>query len=81
MQRTDIEEKVKNFLLDELEVDEENIRDDARLYDDMGIDSLDLVEIVVIVDREFGFKIDPEEMKNVSTLRQFCDYIEANTTK
>ncbi|MEE1347256.1 MAG: phosphopantetheine-binding protein, partial [Bacteroidales bacterium] len=50
-------------------------------YDDMGIDSLDLVEIVVIVDREFGFKINPEEMKNVSTLRQFCDYIEANTTK
>ena len=81
MQRTDIEEKVKNFLLDELEVDEENIRDDARLYDDMGIDSLDLVEIVVIVDREFGFKINPEEMKNVSTLRQFCDYIEDNTTK
>ena len=81
MQRTDIEEKVKNFLLDELEVDEENIRDDARLYDDMGIDSLDLVEIVVIVDREFGFKINPEEMKNVSPLRQFCDYIEANTTK
>ncbi len=81
MERTQIEEKVRKFLLDELEIEEENINDDARLYEDMGIDSLDLVEIVVIVDREFGFKINPEEMKGVSTLRQFCDYIEAKTTK
>lgn len=81
MERKEIEEKVKAFLLNELEIDEENIKDDARLFDDMGIDSLDLVEIVVIVDREFGFKINPEEMKEVATLKQFCDYIEANTTR
>ncbi|MGN0028457.1 MAG: acyl carrier protein [Marinilabiliaceae bacterium] len=81
MERKEIEEKVRQFLLNELEIDEENINDDARLYDDMGIDSLDLVEIVVIVDREFGFRINPEDMKEVATLRQFCDYIEAHTNK
>lgn len=81
MERAEIEEKVKRFLIDDLEIEEENISGDSRLYDDMGIDSLDLVEIVVIVDREFGFRIEPEQMKDVATFDQFCDYIEAHTTK
>ena len=42
----------------------------------MGIDSLDFVDIVVIVERNFGFKIKPEEMKGVDTYSKFCDYIE-----
>lgn len=77
MTRQEIEEKVKAFLIDELEIDEAKIFDDAKLKDDMGIDSLDFVDIVVIVDKYFGFKIVPEEMKGVITLRQFCDYIES----
>lgn len=81
MERKEIEEKVRKFLLEELEVEEENVRDDAQLYADMGIDSLDLVEIVVIVDREFGFRLNPEDMKEVLTLKQFCDYIEAHAAK
>lgn len=76
MTRTEIEEKVRAFLIDELEIDEEKINNDAKLKDDMGIDSLDFVDIVVIVEKNFGFKIVPEEMKDVETLRQFCDYIE-----
>lgn len=77
MERAVIEEKVRNFLIEDLEIDEEKISDDANLKDDMGIDSLDFVDIVVIVERNFGFKIKPEEMANVKTLRQFCDYIES----
>lgn len=76
MTRTEIEEKVKAFLIEELEIDEEKIFDDARLREDMGIDSLDFVDIVVIVEKNFGFKIKTEEMKDVITLRQFYDYIE-----
>lgn len=76
MTRTVIEEKVKAFLIDDLEIDEDKISNDALLKDDMGIDSLDFVDIVVIVERNFGFKIVPEEMQNVKTLSQFCDYIE-----
>lgn len=76
MTRTEIEEKVRAFLIDDLEIDEEKIADDATLKDDMGIDSLDFVDIVVIVEKNFGFKIKPEEMADVKTLRQFCDYIE-----
>ena len=77
MERKEIEEKVRAFLIDDLEIDEEKIFDDAKLKDDMGIDSLDFVDIVVIVEKNFGFKIKPEEMAGVTTLREFCDYIES----
>ena len=77
MTREEIESKVKAFLIDDLEIDEEKIADYATLMDDMGIDSLDFVDIVVIVEKNFGFKIKPEEMANVTTLSQFYDYIES----
>jgi acyl carrier protein len=77
MTRAEIEEIVKKFLIEDIEIDEEVITPDAHLKDDLGIDSLDFVDIVVIVERNFGFKIKPEEMQGVTTLRQFCDYIES----
>ena len=77
MTRTEIEEKVREFLVDDLEIDEEKISDEALLKDDLGIDILDFVDIVVIVERKFGFKIKPEDMAGVTTLHQFCDYIES----
>ena len=76
MTRTDIEGKVRAFLIDDLEIHEEKIAPEALLKEDLGIDSLDFVDIVVIVERNFGFKIVPEEMQDVKTLNQFCDYIE-----
>ena len=77
MTRTEIEEKVKAFLIDDLEIDEDKVFPDAKLKEDMGIDSLDFVDIVVIVEKNFGFKIKAEEMARVTTLSQFCDYIES----
>lgn len=76
MNRTELEEKVKNFLIEDLEIDEEKITPDAKLKEDLGIDSLDFVDIVVIIERDFGFKIKPEEMVGVNTFSKFCDYIE-----
>ena len=76
MNRTEIEEKVRNFLIVELEIEPDNIFPDAKLREDMGIDSLDFVDIVVIVEKNFGFKIKAEEMAGVDTFSKFCDYIE-----
>lgn len=76
MTREEIDEKVKGFMIDELEIEEDQLVPEALLKDDLGIDSLDYVDIVVIVDKIFGFKIKPEEMTGVKTLGQFCDYIE-----
>jgi acyl carrier protein len=75
MSRKEIEEKVNAFLVEELEIDEEKIFPEARLKEDVGIDSLDFVDIVVIVNRVFGFKIQNGELKGVKTLGEFYDYI------
>ena len=77
MNRTEIEEKVKDFLINELEIEEDVIFPEAKLKEDMGIDSLDFVDIVVIVEKNFGFKIKAEEMVGVDTYTKFCDYIES----
>jgi acyl carrier protein 1 len=77
MSRQEIEEKVREFLIEDLEIEEEKIVPQGKLKDDLGIDSLDFVDIVVIVEKKFGFKIKPEEMAGITTLKQFCDYIES----
>ena len=78
MTRSEIEEKVNAFLVDDLEIEEENIYPESRLKEDMGIDSLDYVDIVVIVEKNFGYKItNPSEMTTIKTLSQFYDYIES----
>ena len=77
MNRAEIIEIVNNFLIEDIETDPAKISEDASLKDDIGIDSLDFVDLVVIVERNFGFKINPEEMGGVTTLGQFYDYIES----
>ena len=79
MNRTEIEEKVKDFLIEDLEIDEDKIYPESKLKEDMGIDSLDFVDIVVIVEKNFGFKLKAEEMAGVDTYAKFCDYIERKT--
>ena len=70
-----IEERIKNFLVEEMEIDPDKIRPDARLKEDMGIDSLEVVDTVVFVESEFGFKMKSEQFKDIKTYQQFVDYI------
>ncbi|MDR2682990.1 MAG: acyl carrier protein [Dysgonamonadaceae bacterium] len=77
MKKEEIEKIVNDFLIEEIEVDEEVIRPEALLKNDLGIDSLDFVDIVVIVEHHFGYKIKAEEMADIQTLSQFYDYIES----
>ena len=80
MERTEIELKVNTFLIEEMEIEAEAINDDAKLKEGLGLDSLDFVDIVVIVEKTFGFKIKPEDMSGVLTVKEFYDYIEAKMT-
>jgi acyl carrier protein len=75
MTKEEVIEKVNTFLIDEIEIEANLLKEDALLKENLGIDSLDFVDIVVVVERYFGFKIKPEEMANVRTLGQFYDYI------
>lgn len=78
MNRAEIEEKVKYFLTEELEIDGDLVKPENRLKEDMGVESLDLVDIVVFIEKYFGFRVKPADMKEVSTLSQFYDFIEKN---
>lgn len=75
MTLTDIQEKVIAFLVDELEIDESKIQGEARLKEDLGIDSLEVVDVVVLVEQEFGFKMKPEDFKTIKTFDEFCNFI------
>ncbi|MBO4504292.1 MAG: acyl carrier protein [Bacteroidales bacterium] len=75
MQREEIVKTVNDFLVNEIEIEEDLLKEEALLKEGLGIDSLDFVDIVVIVEKKFGFKIKPEEMKDVKTLGQFYDFI------
>jgi acyl carrier protein len=77
MTKQEIIAKVNNLLVEEFEIEESLLTPDASLKSDLEIDSLDFVDIVVLIDREFGFKPKAEELKTVKTLQDFYDYIEA----
>ena len=75
MDISEIKDKVRAFLTEEMEIDAAKIADEARLKEDMGIDSLEVVDIVVLVEQAFGFKIKPEDFKDLKTFDQFCRFI------
>jgi acyl carrier protein len=77
MTREEIITRVNDFLVEEMEVEANPILDESRLKEDLGLDSLDFVDIVVIVEKTFGFKIKAEEMSGVKTMREFYDYIQS----
>ncbi len=75
MQKDYIVDKVNEFLIDEFELEAEQLSPDALLKDDLEIESLDFVDIAVIIEKEFGFKVVGEEMVNVRTLDDLYNYI------
>ncbi len=76
MKKEEIIEKVNGFLIDEFEIEEDLIEPEAT-WKDIGIDSLDFVDIVVIVDNTFGIKLKGEDMADVKTLANFYNFIES----
>lgn len=75
MQKEDVIKKVNSLLVEEIEIDETLIKPDATLKD-IGIDSLDFVDIVVIIEKNFGFKVKGEEMIEIRTLDDFYNYVQ-----
>lgn len=79
MTRNEIENTIKSFLVDEFEINAELLQNPQnRLKEDVGLDSLDFVDIVAIVEREFHFKPEPQEMKKATTLEAFYEYVEGH---
>ena len=75
MQNEEIIRKINQLLIDEIEIEETQINPAADLKKDLGIDSLDFVDLFVIVENNFGFKMKAEEMAEVKSLEDFYLYI------
>jgi acyl carrier protein len=75
MTKEEIARIIKTFLIDEFEIEEEKITPAAHLKDDLGLESLDFVDIAVIVQKEFGLTLKGEEMTAIRTLNDLHVYI------
>jgi acyl carrier protein len=75
MQREEIISKINQMLIEEFEIEENQISPEARFKEDFDIDSLDFVDLVVIIEKNFGFKVKGEEMVNIKKLADFYNFI------
>jgi acyl carrier protein len=73
-----VSEKVKSIIVEQLGVEEEEVTLDASFTEDLGADSLDIVELVMAFEEEFGIEIPDEEAEKISNVREAVDYIQNN---
>lgn len=76
MEYNQIVDTVSGFLVDEFEVEPEVIQDDANLIETLDLDSLDFVDLVVIIESNFGFKATGDDFKEIHTFKHFYDFID-----
>ena len=81
MKIEEIKEKVDGFLVEEFEVAPETIQPLAPLKDTLNLDSLDYVDLVVLIESTFGFKVQGEDFKGIDTFNDFYGYINDNLQK
>ena len=81
MMDADIAGKVLKVLVEEFELDDAQVVPEALLYEHLGLDSLDSVDLVVALEKEFGFKIDrsadAERLKEIRTVQNVCEFVES----
>ncbi|HSJ56072.1 MAG TPA: acyl carrier protein [Anaerolineae bacterium] len=76
----DAYERVKNIIVEQLGVDPDKVTRDARFKEDLEADSLDLVELIMAFEDEFGGEISDEEAQNIKTVGGAVDYLEQRMT-
>lgn len=76
MAKEEIFDKLKELVADQLGVEEDEVTMEATMQDDLGADSLDLVDLVMSVEEEFGVKVADEDLENIKTIGDIVNYIE-----
>ena len=76
-----VEEKVKQIIVEQLGVDEGQVDATASFVDDLGADSLDIVELVMAFEEAFNIDIPDEDAEKITTVKDAVDYIDAKTEK
>ncbi len=72
-------EKVRDIIVDQLNVDEDEVVMDASFIDTLGADSLDLVELMIAMEEEFEMTIPEEDIDKISTVGNVVEYIESHS--
>jgi len=75
MNKEEVIKKVNQFMVEEFEVEEAKIKPDAILKDTLELDSLDYVDLVVVIENNFGFKVKGEDFIHINTFEDFYTYI------
>ncbi len=73
---SEVQEKIKQIIVDELGVDEAEVTENARFIEDLGADSLDLVELVMRFEEEFDIEIPDEDAEKIQGVRDAYAYVE-----
>lgn len=76
-----VEEKIKNIIIEQLGVSADEIVPEASFVDDLGADSLDLVELVMVLEEEFGKEIPDEDAEKIQTVKDATSYITGNLSE
>jgi acyl carrier protein len=71
----DVFSKVKEIIVDQLGVEEDEVLPEAHFIEDLGADSLDIVELVMALEEEFGLEIPDEDAEKIATVNDAVDYI------
>ena len=71
-------DKVKEIIVDQLDVDADKVTNGANIQDDLGADSLDVVDLVMSLEEEFDIEIPDEAVENIKTVGDIVKYIEDN---
>lgn len=72
-------EKVKELLAKQLRLEVASIEDDANILDDLGADSLEIVEMLMTLESEFGITVPDEDVMSLKTVRSVAEYLESHT--
>jgi acyl carrier protein len=78
METEEIFEKVKTVIVEQLGIDEASVRMDSSFLDDLGADSLDIVEFIMALEEEFGIEIPDEDVEKIVTVKDVVEYISEN---
>ena len=70
-------DKLKEILVDVLGVEEDNVKPESKFVEDLGADSLDLVELIMAFEDKFGIEISDEEAEKMVTVKDVLDYIDS----
>ena len=76
-----VDQKVKQIIVEQLGVDEDEVTPDASFVDDLGADSLDTVELVMAFEEEFSIEIPDEDAEKITRVKDAVSYIETHTKK